>query len=189
MFFFQQNIYSQNIDGGLIIGVSTAQVSGDRLAGFNKAGILFGAFANISLSEITKFQMELSYIEKGSNNPKIETNNIPDISLKYIEIPLVLKYQQSESIYIELGGQFGVLMHGLDEDMYGIIDKSRINEFSNIDIGALAGFYYEFFKNTTLNTRISNSILAIRDHASGSTTKLNKGQYNSVLSFSIHYTF
>ena len=150
MFFFQQNIYTQNIDGGLIIGVSTAQVSGDRLAGFNKAGLLFGAFATISLSEITKFQMELTYIEKGSNNPKMETNNIPDISLKYIEIPLILKYQQSENIYIELGGQCGVLMHGLDEDMYGIIDKSRINEFSNIDIGALAGFYYEFFKNKTM---------------------------------------
>ena len=38
-------------------------------------------------------------------------------------------------------------MHGLDEDMYGIIDKSRINEFSNIDIGALVvGFIMNFLK-------------------------------------------
>ena len=43
--------------------------------------------------------MELTYIEKGSNNPKMETNNIPDISLKYIEIPLILNINKVR-IYI-----------------------------------------------------------------------------------------
>ena len=35
--------YGQNFKAGLIAGISTSQVSGDQLGGFNKLGIKFGA--------------------------------------------------------------------------------------------------------------------------------------------------
>ena len=59
---FTLNIQAQNFDGGFIIGVSTSQVSGDRLGGFNKAGILVGVFASTSISSIMRLQMEMIYI-------------------------------------------------------------------------------------------------------------------------------
>ena len=34
------NVKSQNFKGGLIGGISTSQVSGDNLSGYNKSGII-----------------------------------------------------------------------------------------------------------------------------------------------------
>ncbi|MFT5072445.1 MAG: hypothetical protein ACI8V8_002420, partial [Chitinophagales bacterium] len=65
------NIHAQNFGGGLILGLSTSQVGGDNLAGFNKAGLLVGAYGNKSISELLSFQMEMTFIQKGSNNPKM----------------------------------------------------------------------------------------------------------------------
>jgi len=37
---------SQEFNAGISAGISTSQVSGDNLAGFNKAGIILGGFVN-----------------------------------------------------------------------------------------------------------------------------------------------
>ena len=78
------------------IGLSTSQVSGDDLAGFNKAGLVFGGFTNRILSNRNSLQLEIVYIQKGSRNPDIineesENYNKPYINLSYIEIPILLK--------------------------------------------------------------------------------------------------
>ena len=182
------NVQSQNFGGGIIAGVSTSQVSGDRLGGFNKAGLLIGGFVNRNISSLMSLQMEMTYIQKGSNNPKINENLISDISLAYVEVPVLLKYQQSETVHIEFGIETAFLISAYDNDLYGKIESSRSNPFNKTDVGALLGIDYKISTSLVLNTRISNSILPIRPHASGATFKLNKGQYNSVLSFALHYT-
>ena len=77
------SVQAQNFGGGLILGLSTSQVGGDNLGGFNKAGLLTGAFVNSNISSLLNIQMEMTYIQKGSNNPKMNENNITDISLSY----------------------------------------------------------------------------------------------------------
>ena len=69
--FLISSIQAQNFDGGCLLGVSTSQVGGDNLWGFHKAGLLIGIFANKSISEKLSFQMEMTYIQKGSNNPNM----------------------------------------------------------------------------------------------------------------------
>ena len=69
--FLTLSIQAQNFGGGFILGLSTSQVSGDNLGGFNKAGLLAGVFANTSISELLSFQMEMTFIQKGSDNPKM----------------------------------------------------------------------------------------------------------------------
>ena len=93
---FSINIHAQNFGGGLILGFSTSQVGGDNLAGFNKAGLLVGAYGNKSISELLSFQMEMTFIQKGSNNPKMnddEHSNYlkEDISCSHIEATLLLQ--------------------------------------------------------------------------------------------------
>ena len=182
--FLSISIHAQNFGGGLILGLSTSQVSGDNLGGFNKAGLLFGGFIDLQLSKTLKGQMEMTFIQKGSNNPKMNKNEITDISLSYIEIPLVIKYQQSNIIAIETGFETAFLINSYDNDLSGKI----INRPFNItDISIFIGMDYYINPKLILNSRISNSIIPIRAHASGATFQLNKGQYNSVLSFSLHY--
>jgi len=180
---------AQNFGGGIIAGIATSQVSGDQLGGFNKVGFLVGAFTNKSISPLLSIQMEMTFIQKGSNNPKMNENSISDISLSYVEIPLLLKYQQSNTIAIEGGIETAFLISSSDNDIYGKISATKTRKFNTTDIGIFIGLDYSISPRLTLNSRISNSILPIRAHASGATFQLNKGQYNSVLSFTLHYNF
>ena len=106
--FLTFSIQAQDFGGGVILGLSTSQVGGDNLAGFHKAGLLLGVFANKSITELLSFQMEMTYIQKGSNNPNMNNAEHPnyskqDISLSYIEVPLLLQYHQSDKLKIEGG--------------------------------------------------------------------------------------
>ena len=185
--FLSISIQAQNFGGGLILGLSTSQVSGDYLGGFNKAGLLVGGFIDLQLSKTLKGQMEMTFIQKGSNNTNMNENTYSDISLSYVEIPLLLKYQQSRTIAIEGGIETAFLISASDNDIYGQISNNSTKEFNTTDISIFIGMDYSINPRLILNSRISNSIMPIRAHASGATFQLNKGQYNSVLSFALHY--
>ena len=195
--FLISNLQAQNFGGGIILGLSTSQVGGDDLGGFNKAGLLAGVFANKSISPLFSFQMEMTYIQKGSNNPDMndyKSKNVekPDISLNYIEVPILLQYQQNTTLKIEGGIQFANLINGYYNDSYGEITYSGTTPFIKNDIGLLLGMDYKFSGTLSLNTRISNSILPIGEEDYNHPTTYNstrKGKYNSVLSFAIHYNF
>ena len=82
---------AQNFQSGLITGISTSQVSGDDLGGFNKIGLQLGGFVNHPLGKNSKGQFELYYIDKGSNDPK----SLFQIDLSYVEssYSFLYKYQ------------------------------------------------------------------------------------------------
>ena len=185
--FFTFFSFSQNFKGGVIAGVSTSQVSGDALGGFHKAGLYLGVFTELPISPISNIKMEMNFIQKGSNNPKIFENNMPDISTSYIEVPISVNYFQNEITSFEVGIQTAFLLNFSDNNGYGPIPNNQSIAFNKVDLGAFIGMNYHLTDNILLNSRISNSILPVRPHASGVTYQLNRGQYNSVLSFTLHY--
>jgi len=195
--FLSISIHAQNFGGGLILGLSTSQVSGDNLGGFNGAGVLVGAFVNKSISPLLSFQMEMTYIQKGSKNPSMNKPEHPnylleDISSSYIEVPLLLQYLQSEILKIEGGLQGAYLIEGYYNNLSGRMPIVSVEPFIKYDIGLLIGVDYKFSEKLSLNTRISNSILPIgaEDYNNTSTYNTNrKGKYNAILSFAIHYNF
>ena len=195
--FLTINIQAQNFGGGIILGLSSSQVGGDNLAGFHKAGLLGGAFANTSISELLSFQMEMTFIQKGSDNPKMNDADHPnslkeDISSSYIEIPFLLQYHQSNKLKIEGGLLSAYLIDGYYNDLNGKIPIYTVNPFIKYDFGLLLGIDYIFSNKLSLNTRLSNSIIPIgtEDYNHPNTyNSSRKGKYNSVLSFAIHYNF
>ena len=193
--FLTFSIQAQDFGGGVILGLSTSQVGGDDLAGFHKAGLLLGVFANKSITELLSFQMEMTYIQKGSNNPNMNNVEHPnyskqDISLSYIEVPLLLQYNQSDKLKIEGGVLTAYLVDGHYNDLSGKM-PNPINPFISYDIGLLLGIDYKYSENISLNTRIGNSILPIgsEDYENQVYNSSKKGKYNSVLSFALHYNF
>ena len=193
--FLSISIHAQNFGGGLILGLSTSQIGGDDLAGFDKAGLLVGVFANKAISPLLSFQMEMTYIQKGSNNPNMNDSKHKDygqedISSSYIEIPLLLQYHQNNKLIIEGGIQLAYLMNGYYNDLNGEIPIYSVNPFIKYDFGLLLGVNYRHSDNISLNTRLSNSILPIGAEDYDSVNSYNssrKGKYNTVLSFAIHY--
>ena len=179
--------FSQNFKGGVIAGIATSQVSGDALGGLHKAGLYLGVFTQLPISPISNIKMEMNYIQKGSNNPKISENLVPDISTSYIEVPISVNYYQNEIMCFEIGLQTAFLLNFSDNDLYGPIPNDQSIPFNKVDLGAFIGMNYHLTDNILLNSRISNSILPVRPHASGAIYQLNRGKYNSVLSFTLHY--
>ena len=179
------NSSAQNFGGGLIAGVSTSQVAGDMLGGFNKIGLLAGAYTNLKIKENLKLQLEIIYIEKGSRNPNIHKINIAEITLSYVEVPISINLQQKENLGVEVGILPAFLINAKMNNDFSEIEIDPT--FTKYDFGVYAGINYHITDNIILNTRISNSIIPIRPHVSGATNGWNKGQYNTVLSFAIHY--
>jgi len=186
--FLTISIQAQNFGGGVILGLSTSQVSGDKLGGFNKAGLLVGAFANKSLSEILSIQMEMTYIQKGSRNPN--NTDLHEYDLNYLEIPFFLKYQTKYQLKIEGGFLTGILINQTERYSDGIelINMSNGN-FNKFDFGVGLGIDYSLTDKLTLNSRISNTLFFSPTREYSIQTFINRGNYNSVLSFAIHYNF
>jgi hypothetical protein len=179
------NTTAQSFGGGIIAGASTSQVAGDMLGGFNKIGLLAGAYTNLKIKENLKLQFEITYIEKGSRNPNIHKNNFAEITLSYVEVPISINLQQKENLGVEVGILPAFIINSEMHDYFSKIEISP--SFEKYDFGIFAGINYHLTNKIILNTRISNSIIPIRPHISGATFRLNKGQYNTVLSFAIHY--
>ena len=183
--FLTFSIQAQNFGGGLIAGVSTSQVAGDLLGGFNKIGFLTGAYTSLNVKENISFQFEITYIEKGSRNPNLYKNTIQEITLSYVEVPISINLQQKENLGVEVGILPAFLINAEMNDYFSEIEIDPA--FEKYDFGVFAGINYHITDNIILHTRISNSTIPIRPHNSGATYGLNKGQYNTVLSFAIHY--
>ena len=176
---------SQEFNAGISAGISTSQVSGDNLAGFNKAGIILGGFVNRKINDLLMVQIEMIYIQKGSSNPNQNVNNLADIHLDYIEIPLLAIIKNSEKLSIEVGVHCSALIDGYYQDLYGELENQT--SFDSFELGAIIGISYNLSSKISLNTRLSNSIVPIAEHASGQTYKFNKGKYNTGLNFILKY--
>ena len=183
-FFIVCESYTQEFKAGISAGLSTSQVSGDNLGGFNKAGLIFGGFVNREINNYFLIQFEMMYIQKGSSNPKPE-NLIGEIHLDYIEIPVMLNFKNSEKINFEFGLHISALIDGYYQDIYGKMENQL--EFDNFEFGAIFGISYKINDKIQLNTRLSNSIIPIAEHASGQTYRLNRGKYNTGLNFILKY--
>ena len=176
---------SQEFNTGISAGISTSQVSGDNLAGFNKAGIILGGFVNRKINDLLMVQIEMIYIQKGSSNPNQNVNNLADIHLDYIEIPLLAIIKNSEKLAIEGGIHCSALIDGYFHDLYGELENQT--SFDSFELGAIIGISYNLSSKISLNTRLSNSIIPIAEHASGQTYKFNRGKYNTGLNFILKY--
>ena len=173
---------AQNFQGGLITGVSTSQVSGDVLGGFNKIGLQLGGFVNHPLGKKTKGQFGLYYIDKGSSDP----NSPFKIDLSYVESSYSFLYSY-QGFSWEGGLLIGVLVDGQTYDMYGYENTSE-SEFNQFDIGTKLAGGKELLPRLQFFWEISNTIplLPIQEHPAY-VSILNKGKMNTVLCFSFRY--
>lgn len=180
-------VIAQDFNGGVLGGLAATEISGDGKWGPNKAGVYAGFFVNRYFSERSSVQMELDFIQKGSReNPDSSNNyNFYLLRLNYLEIPLHYKYDFHEKGSLEAGLSLGFLVHSHEEGNPG--NPPAGGDFTKTDFSFNIGAYYTLLENLRINIRYSNSILPVRDHSSGATDRMNKGQYNEVLSFTFHY--
>jgi Outer membrane protein beta-barrel domain len=183
-------LYAQSFSGSFFGGLSSSQVAGDRLSGFNKAGIIAGGSVFLPLKNKLGLEMEMQFIQKGSKKPVDANSN--DLSyyrmqLNYIEVPLLLHYSYSKRFHFNAGFSFGRLLSNKEEDEGGTIPTSQLLPFEKSELAVCGGMYYGFTEKFYLHLRLSNSILPIRKTGQSQLQYIQSGQYNSVLSFTLKY--
>ena len=170
-FAFGINMTAQNFYGGLILGGTASQVGGDARGGYNKIGIVGGAFAGLNLTEDFDVHMELKYIQKGSYSTDVENRPAFDpylIKLDYIDLPIVLSYNLNKInvndinlswLKFELGLSFDFLINYRQEILGNVVPAS--NPWNKVVLNTVVGFRVNVKENIEIGLRAIDSMTSI----------------------------
>lgn len=190
------NFYAQVFKVGALAGLSGSQVEGDGYGGYKKLGFIIGGFTNVSLSEKFSTQLDMYYINKGSQkNPNTSQGDVDEfhLNINYIEMPLSIRYHY-KSFLFETGVYYSVFLNYTMSDEFGNRDD-RPFPFKSYDFGGFFGINYKLNDHFIFNLRSKNSLVPIRDFQNldqqiGILNQLfNRGWYNLDLNFTIRYQF
>jgi hypothetical protein len=184
--------YGQGLDktnGAFLIGgFYASQVSGDQLAGFHQAGLNMGIGLRIPLRKVF-VEQSIAFVQKGSR--KIQDSDRGDYStynlrLNYLAYHLSIG-QQFKRISYSAGGQLCYLISSKEGDQNG--EYSLVRPFKSFDFSLFIDVEYQMHNNWGLSLGIGQGVIPVREHASGQTFRLNRGQYNSTIRTALRYYF
>ena len=192
--FFSASLSAQVEQGGSIfkpyvsIGLTSSQISGDNLGGFDQVGFNATIAAEIQVGERWKPSIELQFDQRGSRKnaqPDKGDYESYNLRLNYVQVPLIIGYQREKTGF-EFGFAPGYLLSSLEEDENGSYPLQN-REFDKLDIAGLAGIRFRFHGRWELCTRFEQSLIKVRDHSGSSTFRLNRGQYSSSIQFMMRF--
>ena len=185
------SLYAQRFHGGLLLGFNASQVDGDTYAGYDKFGLMGGAFVYTHLSEMLDIQMEIKYMGKGARK-RTSTDNLTvyKSNLNYIEIPILLKLKTKNKIGVEGGFGFGYLFSYSEEDAYGVLPSKAATQFKPFELCTIVGLNYQLNSKYTVDLRYSYSLFSIvgRPEIANPYFRIGHGVYNNLFSLGILYT-
>jgi hypothetical protein len=178
--------------GGLELGVSTTQLSGDALSGFDKFGLSAGPFIRTTFSEKSSAKLGILYLNKGSKK-----NADPDngdlityaIRLNYVEVPITYSYSIN-NIRAEGGLAIARLVSSSELGTDGR-ERDFIFPFEKMDFSVVLGASYYFSENIFVNGRWSQSIIPVRKSPNvlNSASFYEAGMYNTAFQLMFGYEF
>jgi hypothetical protein len=184
------NGFSQKFTGGIALGMNASQISGDQAEGYNKPGLMAGAFSNMKFGEKWSIQLELYYIMKGSR--KVSKNSpwsTYKLNMHYVEMPLLVKWNFYKKFSIMAGPSLGVLIKAVEKDAYGVINNYDRPKFNLMDFGGIGGLEYAILPQLKVGFRASSSIIPVRKPQLNTSWRLDRWQYHTSLLLSLVYQF
>jgi hypothetical protein len=156
--------FAQGFGGGLYAGITTSQVTGDNIGGFNKVGAWGGGFTDYRFTPRSTLQLELSFIQKGSRQaPTVKNDGILYVhNQNILEIPVMYRWYGIKNMSIELGLQAGIILQTVER---GNTIPTTVNNplFQPAEFSGAAGLSYYLWKNKIeINMRYANSILSLK---------------------------
>ncbi len=146
---------AQDISFGAKAGLNISSLSSSGSTGFgSKPGFHVGGVAEIPFSDDILIQPEVLLSFQGSGDGLSGFSN--DINLFYLNIPVAVKYNVWDELYVEAGPQLGVLLGNNLDDF--LLDSN------SIDIGAVVGAGYRLDDNFYFQLRFNAGFInAIED--------------------------
>jgi Outer membrane protein beta-barrel domain len=180
--------FSQFFEGGAVAGLSASQVDGDTYSGFNKLGLLAGGWVRHMFTYTVGGQLEVRYIMKGASRIENVDNAIYyKLTLHYGDVPILINYHYRERVLFEIGLSPEFLFTSREQEDVNGNSPEDAPPFHRLTMSAIGGIGYTFLEKFMVDVRYNYSVIPIRDHPSGQTYLLNRGQYSNVLTFSLYY--
>lgn len=137
---------AQKLNFGGKAGANFNKISGQQFKDGYNLGYFLGAFAEIDLSKKWGIQPELLWNQvntRHADNFSDATSSFRDstgtIKLKYLTIPVLLRYNVSSMLTLNAGPQFGILL-----DQNQTLMKNGQNAFKNGDLSLAVGATLNF---------------------------------------------
>jgi hypothetical protein len=194
VFIFQlsafNSVWAQRFDAKLFVGLNLCQVDGDDAGKFNHPGLRAGVGSSFALGESEspwRFVVELAYAQKGSH---IEHNN-GEISLQYVEVPLMLSYNLIEGRLRFAAGVAPAVLVGAKVTFNNVDDPAQAANYKRMDwMPFTAEVSYRFTNHFVAEARYQNSLLSVYDGPGPYRIwTSNHGAFNRLLSVGIAYQF
>ncbi|MDD4142406.1 MAG: outer membrane beta-barrel protein [Bacteroidales bacterium] len=208
------SIYAQSYNGGIVLGACASHTTGYNIADssifssnsmitkvFQKPGLNVGFFTNLSITEHSIIDFEISYIQKGARC--IDTASTASIyqsvlRLHYITIPIHYKYKFNNYFSVFAGPNLGILMKYRYFQNY--IEYSDLyDNISPVDFALDIGFSVGLLEKLSIDVKYSGTffltpILSYNNPDSWSLGPFSKqfwqkGQCNQLIAFTLRWVF
>ncbi|SDS34917.1 Outer membrane protein beta-barrel domain-containing protein [Polaribacter sp. KT25b] len=158
---FASTINAQDVKIGFKLGMNVASVNGNDANNLDsRTGFVFGATAEVPLSEKFSIQPELLYSAQGAQ----QRDNFK-YDLNYVLLPIMAKYYIANGFTVEAGPQFAFLVKDqlvpIDQNNGG--SKENTNS-ENFDLAANLGLGYQFQSGIFFQTRYNLGLIAITEN-------------------------
>jgi hypothetical protein len=199
---------AQRFQAGVLAGFVASDVYGADIVpdsdawnntDFRKAGIMLGGSVSTSLGKRTLLEMEINYIQKGTQQAGDSTGyGFYKFSFHYVEVPLLLNYRLQLKAHDKTTTRFelhaGISAGQLVKTKAQGNNFYTVNDYSYLhktDISLLAGIGYHFFEHLHFSFRYSNSLIPVFKRSNSPiffAQSLNVGN-SLVLQFILQYVF
>ena len=182
----------KGFSGGVFGGGVTSQVDGDTYGGYNKFGIDIGIFTRFNFDKEWFGNIEISYINKGSNFKSVQTATCYKLIVNYIEIPLYASFKplhikKIKQLSFDLGLAPAVLVKSKEDTRcLKPIDLIAPYEVRKYDVSTLLGVNWHFNENIKAGVRFLYTIIPIKQNEPFNFYK--SGSYNNVLALNLFFT-
>jgi hypothetical protein len=191
LFCFINGVNSQIFKGGVLLGVNGCQVDGDGQSGYDKFGLMGGAFIYTPLSRNLDLQFEIEYMGKGAqavNNDEYGTQTEFTISLNYIELPVIVRLNTIKNFSFEAGLGFGYLFSSSQTLSYYL--NTNTFTFNTFELSGILGIGYKINDSFSILARYSYSFTEIaHTYTNPNDLFLASGLYNNLFSIALCYQF
>jgi hypothetical protein len=177
--------------GGLMAGGVTSQISGDGLGGWDKFGLVGGAWVEVPFSDRMALNVAMKYVNKGSRT-KADSVSFQTFGyyLNYIDVPLLLTCSLKpakgiKNIDILLGPTVGVL---LNQKIVSNGFEFDVNPpFRKYEVGAELAIRAWLGEVLHLQGALFSSVLPTRPNPSqvNQNSYYERGNYNQVIQLTL----
>ncbi|WP_378174531.1 porin family protein [Aquimarina sp. SS2-1] len=161
-------------------GLSYSSVFGDIDNASGRFRIHLGAVVEYPITSKFFLQGELLYSAQGY---KVDVNNREQkVSLNFISLPIVAKFQLHESLSLDTGIQVSILSNVRNDDLED--NDPFFDSFNNLDVSGVFGATYKLESGLFFQLRYNLGFTILNNN-----TVANPNNRNSVAQLSVGYLF